>query len=212
MFKYTKEAIELVIEDIKKYSRIFKYGSLIFTTAYFIYALLSQTGNFIVNITLTSLFICYTIFDFATHKNKSHTARRIVKRTYKWIRLGINAFTLGAMIYGIYTATTNVSPISIIFATLMIILWVIQIFLELVIEIIENKVDMLKNALTQDVEDIKKPFTAVGNVFKKLKGEEIKPAPKKSKGILRIEQRLKEKHEKKKSENKLKAFFSKNKK
>ena len=40
-----------------------------------------------------------------------------------------------------------------------------------------------------------------------VKGEEIKPAPKKSKGILRIEQRLKEKHEKKKSENKLLSFF-----
>ena len=114
-------------------------SSLIFTSAYFIYALVTKTGNFIANIILASLFVGYTIFYFITRSMEMKTAKKIVKRSYKWIKIVIKTFTLGAMIYGIYITTTNVTPISIILATLMIILYVLQILLELACEIVEDK-------------------------------------------------------------------------
>lgn len=173
MFKYTRTAIDIIISDIKKFSTIFNYGSLIFTSAYFIYALVTKTGNFIANIILASLFVGYTIFYFITKSMEMKTAKKVVKRSYKWIKIVIKTFTLGAMIYGIYTATTNVTPISIILATLMIILYVLQILLELACEIVEDKKDLLVEAVAKDMEIVTRPVSAVGNFVKRMKGEEV---------------------------------------
>ena len=195
MFKYTKEAINLIVEDFKKYMNIFKYGSLIFTVAYFIYAISMRTGNLIANIVLASLFVAYTIFDFVTSKKEIKEAKRIVKRGYKWSKLLIKTFTLGAMLYGIYTATTNVSAISTILATLMIILWVLQVLLEIVVEVIEDKVNIVIEAFKEDI-DIK------GNIqdaIQKIKGNEIEE----SRNIRMLAKRIKDRKDKKKEKQKV---------
>ena len=197
MFKYTKEALIMLKEDFKKYLRSFKVASLIFTSAYFIYALISKTGIFAINIVLASLFVLYTAFELLTINRNIKIARRIIKRTYKWTKICIRAVTLGSMLYGIYTATTHVSAISTIIATLMIIMWVFQILLEIIVEIVENKIDLLDKAFKQDIEDMKrtalKPVTAVANTFKRLTGKDIEPEPEKHKKILKLEKRIQEK-------------------
>ena len=199
MFKYTKEAVEVLKEDFKRYSRIFKVGSLIFTSAYFVWALISQSGIFAVNIVLASLFVAYTIFELIINATGHKTAKLVVKRTYKWVTFGIRAFTLGSMLYGIYTATTNVAAMSTIIATLMIILWVFQILLEIVVEIVESKIDLFDKAIRQDVEDIKssvlKPVKAVTDTFKRLTGRAVEPEPEKHKKILKLDKRMQERKE-----------------
>ena len=70
MFKYTKAAIDIVINDIKRYFNIFKYGSMFFTLLYFCYALYSKSGNFIINIILLFLFGVYGFFDLLTNNKK----------------------------------------------------------------------------------------------------------------------------------------------
>ncbi len=199
MFKYTKEAVEILKEDFKRYSRIFKVSSLLFTSAYFVWALISQSGNFVVNVILASLFVAYTIFELIINCTGHKVAKKIVKRTYKWLTFGVRAFTLGSMLYGIYTATTNVSAMSTIIATLMIILWVFQILLEIVVEIVENKIDLFDKAIRQDVEDIKKsvlkPVKAVSDTFRKLTGREVEPEPEKHRHILKLDKRIQERKE-----------------
>ena len=197
MFKYTREALSVIIEDIKKYCRFFKYGSLLFSIAYFVYSLFTKTGYFIANIILISLLSAYTIFDIITSKINIKYVKRYVKRSYKWINLSIKALTLGATLYGIYTATTHVSAFSTIIITLMIVLWLAQLLLEIAIEIIENKADLLINAYNQDIKDIKdtvkKPITFITNGFKKITGREIPPEEEKSKIIKKLDKRIEEK-------------------
>ena len=226
---HTYKAGLLILNDFKKFFRIFKYCSLIFTTIYFIYALTMQIGNTIANIILASLFVLYTTFDIATHKLKIRKTKKVVKRSYKWLKLGIKAFTLGSMLYGLYTATTSVNPISIILATLMIIFWVLQILLELIIEVVEDKWQLLSNSLKQDVEDIKDNFKenfknslketvsqSISNVSSaiqkpvKMVSNAIKS--KKSKDIENKEQLLiaLENNDNNKKENKFKLFKKKN--
>ena len=135
MFRYTRAAVDIVIEDIKRYCNIFKYGSIGLTFAYFAYALYSKTGNFIINTILLGLFALYTVLDFATHKKNFKPLKKFIRRSYKSVKFITKTFSLGIMIYSIYVATTNVSGISIILATLMIILWVLQLLFEIVVEI-----------------------------------------------------------------------------
>jgi hypothetical protein len=153
-------------------------------------------GIFVVNIILASMFLLYTIFEFTTRNTEWKNARKITKRTYHWIKLSIRAFTLGSLLYSIYTATTHITAISTIVATLMIIMWVLQLLLEIIIEIIENKAELLIDSFNQDIADIKKPVTFVSNAFKKLKGEEIEEKQK-SKKIQMLEERINKKKEQK---------------
>lgn len=199
MIDYTKAAVLLILDDIKKFKKIFKLFSLVFTTGYFIYVLITQSGLLVANIILSILFLGYTIFEFVATKKDIKRIKRVVRRSYSWITLGIKSLTLAAMIYGIYTATKAVSAITIILATLMIVFWVLQVFLELLIQIIENKVDLVVAAVHKDIENVKKPIDSIGNIFKKIRGQEIPPPPEKSKEIIRLEKKIQILEEEKKS-------------
>lgn len=167
MFKYTKAMLSRIVEDFKRYRRIFNNASLVLTSIYFIYALVKKTGNFYANIVLAVLFVAYTIFEIATRGKGMKKARKSVKKGYKWMKLGIRALTLGAMLYGIYTATTNITPISIILTTLMIILWILQFLLAIACEVIESKINMLVAAVKEDFKGPK--------IFGRKSDEEDKP-------------------------------------
>lgn len=191
MFKYTKAAIDIVIEDIRRYCNIFKYSSMVVTILYFIYALCSKRANFIVNIILLALFVVYALLDLFTNAKKLKSLKKIIKKSYKGLKMATKGFSLFVMIYGIYGAATNVSAISIILATLMIIMWVLQLFLEIFIEIFENKKDLIVAGWNKDIENLRKPVSTVANFIKKVKGEEIcKPENENCKEIKIIENKI----------------------
>ena len=193
MFDYTRASIKITIQSLRKYARIFKYCSLVFTSAYFTYAIWSETGIFYINVALASLFFLYTIFDLITERmRRIKRARKIIKRSYGWISILLKLVSLGAMIYGIYNAATNVNAISTILATLMIILWVLQVFVEIVIAVIEDKYDLILAGWKKDIEDIMMPKTKFDNFFKRIKGQEIPPPPEKSKELLILEKKMQE--------------------
>lgn len=190
MLDYTVSAIDIIKEDIQKFSRGVLIASKLYTSLYFVYALVSQSGIFVVNIILATLFFGYTLFDIFFGKKLEKKVKKVVKRSYSWTTLTIRLIPLGATIYGIYTATTSVTNLSILFATLMVILWVFQVMLELFVTIFDAKVELIMMAVKQDMDNIKKPITNVKNVFKRMKGEEIPPEPEKTRGILAIEKRI----------------------
>lgn len=173
MFKYTKAAIDIVINDIKRYCNIFKYGSMIFTFIYFGYSIYVKSGNVIINIVLLSLFGLYALLDLFTTNKELKFLKKFVIRSYKGLKFVTKTFSLGVMIYSIYTAASNVSPISIILATLMIVMWVLQLLFEIVIEIVNDKRDLIVAGWNKDIDNLKKPVSTVTNFIKKVKGEEV---------------------------------------
>lgn len=173
MFKYTREALNKVIDDFKLLSKVFKYTSQIVTVAYLTYSLIAKVGNFYANIILLCLFIGYTIFDFVVSDEGNKFIKKVVKRTINWLKISIKAFTLFVLIYTIYTATTDASAFSIIMATLMIIVWVLQVLLELVITVFEDEKDLVLAGIKKDIDDIKRPVSDVGNFFRRVAGQEV---------------------------------------
>lgn len=173
MFKYTRAAIDIVIEDIRRYCNIFKYTSIILTFIYLGYAIYSKSGNFIVNVILLSTLAIYFLFDLFTRNKDNKQLKKIVRRSYKIIKYSMKTFTIGVMVYGIYTASTNVTPISIVLTTLMIIMWAIELLFEMVVEIFEDKKDLIVAGLGKDIDNLKRPVTTVSNFIKKVKGEDI---------------------------------------
>jgi len=167
MVDYSRAAIAIVLDDLKKWSRSFKIVFSIFTLIYLSYVLIVKEGNFYVNIILLCLYIIYTVFVLCTLNKKMKKTKRIVARGYKWSKLAIRAFTLCSMMYGIYVAAANIDAISIIFATLMIILWVLEVLLEVLIFVIEPKVKLIIAGVLTDA----KPIINTYNFFRKKDGE-----------------------------------------
>lgn len=204
MLKYTKEAINVIKDNLKLYAKIVKYGSLAFSLAFYIYSLITNTGNYIVNIILISLIVAFLAFETITLNKNIKKVKNVVYKAYKWIKLIIKAFTLGSMIYSIYLTSKNVNAITIILVTLTIVAFMMQLILEVLILIIQHNADYFLDAIKQDFEDMKKPVTGIKNVFRKMKGEEtISPTPK-SKKILKLEKRMEKLEEKKEKLNKKK--------
>ncbi len=194
VFDYTKTAINIIIKDIKKYYNIFKYSSMIFTMLYFVYVLSNDYGYFGVNLTLLVLFVVYMILDFFTNRKHFKLLKKFVRRSYKGIKFINKTFSLGVMIYGVYVASSNVSGFSIILATLMIITWVLEVILELIVVIFEDKKDLLIEGWNKDIENLKRPITTVNNFIKKVKGEEVEEVSSSSRKIKILEKRMNRKN------------------
>lgn len=171
MLNYTKAVIHDTIKDLK---RFFFILSLIMQVAYIVYltyALISKIGNIYVNISLLVLTFAYLVFFIIMYGKKSK-AKRYVRRAYKWSKLTINAFTLGVAVYGIYLTFNNANPLTIVLTAVMVILWILQVLLEIVIYYFENRKDLLISSLELDFEFITKPANTVSNIVRKISGKE----------------------------------------
>lgn len=182
MLKNTKNAFISIINEIKLVCKIIKYSSIVVSLVYFLIALLTKTGNFIANIISLSLFIVYTIFEISTRNIEKKKIRKVVRRIYVSARLLIRAFALGTIIYGIYTATTDVTALSIVLLVLMIIFWILQVLFEVIVFIVSRYVNIVAEELKRDADEFKegpgkvigkvaKPIVGAVNVFKKIKNQ-----------------------------------------
>ncbi len=222
MFKYTRASIDAIIGDIKKYYYTFKYGSLLLTIAFFAYAAIMKYGYFWLNIGLLICFVLYGIFELVTMNKNFRGAKKLIRRTYRWTKIGINTVSLAGVVYGVYMANYSSSAVSIILTTLMIILWVLQVLFEIVLEICENRRDLVVDAWNEDINVMKdgvqtvkdtvmKPINSVNNFIKKVKGEEIEEPEepkerKKNKNIRRLDEIIEKKRlRKEKAKAKAKA-------
>lgn len=197
MVKYTKAAIDLTLKDLRLFYNIFKYTFMLLTAGYFAYAIATGLGNLVVNIILLSVVGVYFILDLVV---TATSARRIIRHGYRWVRLTLTAFTLGTTIYGVYEATTNITPLSIILLTLMIVLWVVQFIFELITIMFEQKRDLILEAIEMDINEAKgiyqKPVSAVKKFFNRLTGQEeevIEPEENDSRNARRIKKHLNKK-------------------
>lgn len=213
MFKYTRASIDAIIDDIKKYCNTFKYVSLLVTIGLFTYASIMKFGYFWVNIGLLIFFVLYGLFELVTFNKNFRTAKKLVRRTYRWTKIAINTISLAGVVYGVYMANNSSSAITIILTTLMIILWVLQVLFEIVLEICENRKDLVIDAWNEDINVMKdgvqnvkdtvmKPINSVNNFIKKVRGEEVEEPEepkerKKNKNIRRLDEIIEKKRLKK---------------
>lgn len=176
MFENTRAVLDKTVNDFKRFIWGFALFVQLFYIGYLAYAVFFGSGNKIVNISLLVISIGYFVFYVITYEKKdkhSKELKRTVKRALKWYKISASALTLVTMIYGIYTASENTSPFSLILVAIMVIVWVMQVIFELAYYAIEARVNLFKSAFEVDVESIKKPVTAIGDFVKRIKGEEV---------------------------------------
>ena len=148
--------------------------------AYLIVALCVGAGNAVVNgilLGLSSLYLgFYLVMNFRESRGAKQT-KKIVELIYKWSKRLIKVYTLAAAIYAIILTEGNANHFTVLITAFMLVGFVLQILLEIVYRLVVSRLTLLIEGIKADVA----PVTKTVNFFKKLKGDEIKAEPEKSK-------------------------------
>lgn len=186
----TKTAFQLIVEDFRRYVLILKYTFLTFSVSTLIYSIVSNTGNLIINCALLGLLFIYTIADAILRKRENPNPSKKLRIIYAWLHITLNAFALASSLYALYSATIHeVKPITIVLATLSLIMFILKVVLEISLEVIQSKWTLLQNAMLMDAQEY--PSTA-GKIFAPFIGQDIEKAEVKES----VKKRIK-KHQKK---------------
>ncbi len=157
-FPNTKNALTSTINDFKAIYKTIKVISLIFTFAYLAYVFIAKVGNFWVNVALADVTVLYYVFFVFMVKRQNTPTHKVVKRIYHWAKLLVRAASLGILLYGMAVSPQKTPPLSIILATLTIIVWVLQVIFELICNLLEVHKDYIVASVIADwqSEDVQK--------------------------------------------------------
>jgi hypothetical protein len=178
MLDYTRGALNKVLEDFKKIALAVNIGVQVFSILYLVYALIARTGFFAVNLVLLALTVAYFLFFLIMEfTNGAKKTRKIVREIYSWGKRVIKAFTIGLTTYGLFVVTRDFNPLSLFLLLMMVLGFILDILFCFIIRFLTAEIELIITGVKLDVEEIKKPIQAVGNFFKRIKGEEVAPAP-----------------------------------
>ncbi len=166
----TKTAIELIVEDFKRYLVVIKWIFLVFSLGTVIYNLVTNTGNLIINIILICVLIIYAVLDAIFKKLKKPDPNKKLRFIYAWIRILLNAAALVSSFYTLYSATAGdaIKPFSIVLTTLSLLMFILKVVLEICVDIFSSKWKLLKNAMIMDAKE--HPNTS-GKIFSPFIGD-----------------------------------------
>ena len=165
----TKTALQLIVEDFKRYILILKWIFLAFSFATIIYSIVAQIGNLIINCILLGVLLVYALLDAIFKLKQKPDPSKKLRIIYAWTRIALNAAALVSSLYAIYSATSNeIKPISIVLATLSLIMFILKVLTEICMEIFQSKWTLLKNAMIMDAKE--HPNTS-GKLFSPIIGD-----------------------------------------
>ena len=102
----------------------------------------------------------------------------------------LKIYPLALTIYGFYQTTEKVSFFALLLVCFMIIGWILQIVFEVFGAIFSNRFALIMDGVKADVEEIKRPVTAVGNFFKKITGKEVEAPKEPTKNQLKLREKV----------------------
>ena len=197
MFDYTQAAAKQIAADFQKVLYIISVCSQAVYIGYLLYALLTGAGVLWVNIVLLAISSAYFAFFLITTKCGKHPGgakakivQKTGKRVYKYCKLLLKIYPLSLTIYGLYQTTEKVSFFALLLVCFMIIGWILQIVFEVFGAIFSNRFALIMDGVKADVEEIKRPVTAVGNFFKKITGKEVEAPKEPTKNQLKLREKV----------------------
>lgn len=181
MFDYTKAAVAQTIDDLKKVLYYVGVATQTVYLAYILYALVAETGIFVINLLLFLLSFAYFVFHLITTKfGKDPDAKECKrlksngKEIMKWTKRSLRLITIIVAFVEIFSAKTP-DTLTVVMAAFMAIGWLLEILFDLIVKILNKRYRFIMDGLEMDIDEITKPFKNVGNFFKKMTGQEVAP-------------------------------------
>ena len=165
----TKTAFQLIVEDFKRYILILKWVFLAFSFATVIFDIVMNIGNLAINCCLLGVLLVYSVLDTLFRIFRKPDPTKKLRIIYAWLRITLNAAAVISSLYAIYSAAAHeVKPITIVLATLSLIMFILKVLVEICYEIFQSKWTLLKNAMIMDAKE--HPNTS-GKLFSPLIGD-----------------------------------------
>ena len=176
MLKYTLAAWHKITGDLKRMFFIFNVASLGFFIAYAIYSLSTRRGLVAVNITIALISAAYMVYSIVTYVRDDKAdkkGKKWVTRIFKWSKISVNAVSLAYMVYMLYYLAGDVTLTSLVLTALSAISWILQVVLQLALQFVETRGELFIDGIEADFEKAINITRGVGNIIKRVKGEEI---------------------------------------
>ena len=166
MLNNTINTFKKTVEEIKTFAHITNIFTAVIMSAYLIFCCFIEVGYIGANIVLAVLTLTNLFVYLSTYKSRDKGVRKLRRsynRMYKWVKLGMNALSLGTVIYTALTSPDAVGGAQLIFTPILIVIWVITAAADLISIYLEKKFEALKAALYQDFDPIISRVNAIGD-------------------------------------------------
>lgn len=178
MLDYTFAAFGKIIEDFKKLGFGFTVGANFAYIVYLIYALITSRGELWVNISLlvfTTAYLSFFLFAtrFGTALDGKKNLKRTAKKIFKWAKKLMSVYTFGATLYTLTGMSQGADVLYILLTAMQVIMFLLQIAVDIIIIVVNKYAEMVRTAVTMDVQQITKPIKTATNFFKKVTGKEV---------------------------------------
>lgn len=191
MFDYTIMLFHETIKDIKNIGNIAKYSTQGVYIIYLIYSLISGTGFWFINAPLLALAVAYLIYDLhsTNHKNKKQDKK--VKKLYNRLKQALKLFPLCVSLYSLYLTIEQANAFTLITTAFMLISWLLSFIFDILVTVIEKRMDLFKAAVKEDLNSFTQPVKTVGDTIKKAVGLPVQTQP-----LTKVQELLQKKLEK----------------
>lgn len=197
MLDYTLFAVKKIYGDFKKIGYAFSLITQILYIAYLTYSIIAQAGRWWIKAIFLAISAGYFVFYLIVHHAKKVRVEKIGRKIVKRSKLLIKLFELGITFYSITVTLESATPASVILLALMICFWLLQLVFDIIISILDNRIQLFAESWQADMEELKRPIEGVSNFMKKLAGKPIEPKKEKSKQRLWLDEKIKESRRKK---------------
>ena len=195
MLDYTKAIFNKTKKDLDIALTLFQLSTQIVYIIYLICILFTSSPIWYLYLALLVISIAFLVFDivtrngikalrklgipfFGTNENKERLNRTKKKRSdirrIKFFSSHVlKLLVLASSLYPIIVSPYDVHAIHIICTTVMLLMWMMQILLEVMRLIFSGRLELFYEAMHADIEFVTKPVNNVKNAFKRLVGKEI---------------------------------------
>ena len=166
MFEYSRAAVGLIVDDLKKMIRVISTILSIGVYVYLVVALLLGFGYWQANACLIGIKVLYDIIELCTRSgSKNKKARKVAKKGYTYTRLIINGITIATTMVNMALNPTTISALAIISTTLLIVVWVLQVLFEVIAFIFEQKIRLLVAGFQRDIKTATAVISSIKNIL-----------------------------------------------
>lgn len=174
MFKHTMASVNIIKSEISFLSFLANIISSVFMIGYLIFASIGGRGFLVVNIILCALTAVNFVTYLVTRKRcdkESKKVRKFVRHFYNISRIILNAIPLCTVLYVLAFTNEEISRIEMVILPLLIIVWLMQVILEILSLYIQSRFTLFVDGIEMDIENVIRPIMKVKNVICGSHGE-----------------------------------------
>ena len=235
MIDYTKAAVEIISNDVKKILKVYRFVTIVAKTlpfVYFVYAIVAGVAFPVINIAFCALAMFFIVREIIISKKideyiqllpfANKEAKKIIEKnihllkkeksqkllTTKWIKTIDSTLDFVFIAYAIFATTTHITWVSVVLAVCVVLTWLLRMVILVATLYTNSRRNLLLTAVANDLPIEFVNNWLVGNFGKMTEKEEEKAKEKLDKIV---DQRREEKAKKwQQRKEKLKGFFKNN--